>query len=1108
MFSIAHGLLVAALLSRTAQAGNWWRTSPRGDALPDGEPPASFDRRENIVFPAGVSSERDVRPALLQTNKFYSNFLLDGPSRAAWTLPYIVSVNDDHPFGMSVAYPKFFEGERSEDDRLEWYATTTTKDIVLSAVELHTNQEATLTDFDDSGFTAFVSFSSAMVDGSMKTWLVRGMAYATVMYDDFTPEVSSIHAILSVNGNAVADQTHTSSDGRFVLELNDLTTWILYSSDTSLELQYEPAVDDTPSVLKATLPMSGTLRVTRIPYEETHSQYDDAVSLLDQYSGSYPTKARLTTWMHKTNTNRGRYRIDWTTAGDGSGLLHYALPHHQSKVRANTAGRTGIYLASPTKGDMELFTGTYWVVAENGLPEFEWIPSMSGIDSLQMAWIAYYLEAEIAVPLITEEVAGGSVYFGAKYLMAYSQLCLVAAELGRDDLVETCLDQVEENFDEYLQHTNGNALVYDTVWGGVIGEQGLEEDNSAADFYASYYNDHHFHYSYVINVAAVLAHLRPSWIDDTKVAWVNTLIRDVNSPDQARRADTHSDAYFPQFRSFDWFSGHSWARGLLFAYDGKDQESTSEDVNFYYAMTMWGIATGNTFIEGLGRLQTGVVTRSINEYFLLKDSNDNHPDDFVKNKVTGIFFESKVDYTTWFGANVEYIHGIQNIPVTAITEFVRDAQFCKEEWDQRLESVVESAEGTWNTVLYMSYATIQKNEAFEKMLTSGTDSGLKRTWALYWAATRPGCSTYCSHDEVELPETPIPTPAPVIPTGAFDGVPATIPGRIEGEEFDYGGEGVGYSDTDAGNNGGQFRSGENVDISINGNGYNVGWMRSGEYLRYTIDVTEDISDLGFSFSVSSPYTDIDDRGTFRVVTGGGGCDDDDATDLSGLVTAPYTGAWGSYETVEANGGQSLATGQTEVWLCVVSDGLNLDYFDMGSEDLLFADVSEDSLPMEVSVQTSAPTSSRAVENAGLAQTTSPTPTPSAEEDAAVTAAPASTGSVAEDTGLAQTTPPTPTPSAEADAAVTEVPTSTGSVERDTGLAQTTSPTPPPANANEEDVEVAVTAVPVEEDTAVFDSTPSPTPTAPPLETTVVRESTSSPTQSPTSAPTTPGSETV
>ena len=35
---------------------------------------------------------------------------------------------------------------------------------------------------------------------------------------------------------------------------------------------------------------------------------------------------------------------------------------------------------------------------------------------------------------------------------------------------------------------------------------------------------------------------------------------------------------------------------------------------------------------------------------------------------------------------------------------------------QRLESVVEAAEGNWDTVLYMSYATIQKNAAFKEML--------------------------------------------------------------------------------------------------------------------------------------------------------------------------------------------------------------------------------------------------------------------------------------------------------------------------------------------------------------------------------------------------------
>ena len=60
---------------------------------------------------------------------------------------------------------------------------------------------------------------------------------------------------------------------------------------------------------------------------------------------------------------------------------------------------------------------------------------------------------------------------------------------------------------------------------------------------------------------------------------------------------------------------------------------------------------------------------------------------------------------------------------------------------------------------------------------------------------------HCSK-QVVLDEVPIPTPAPVAPMGAYGGIPPEIPGLIEAEEFDYGGQGVGYSDTDAGNIGG------------------------------------------------------------------------------------------------------------------------------------------------------------------------------------------------------------------------------------------------------------------------------------------------------------------
>ena len=53
--------------------------------------------------------------------------------------------------------------------------------------------------------------------------------------------------------------------------------------------------------------------------------------------------------------------------------------------------------------------------------------------------------------------------------------------------------------------------------------------------------------------------------------------------------------------------------------------------------------------------------------------------------------------------------------------------------------------------------------------------------------------------------------------------PVTIPGRIEAEDYKFGGEGVGYHDTTAGNTGGDYRS-DDVDIAgLRGGGYNVGW---------------------------------------------------------------------------------------------------------------------------------------------------------------------------------------------------------------------------------------------------------------------------------------------
>lgn len=59
-----------------AEGATWSTVAPRVGTLPNGEPPSSFERRENTVLPVGVSNGLDERPALLHSNKFYSNFLV------------------------------------------------------------------------------------------------------------------------------------------------------------------------------------------------------------------------------------------------------------------------------------------------------------------------------------------------------------------------------------------------------------------------------------------------------------------------------------------------------------------------------------------------------------------------------------------------------------------------------------------------------------------------------------------------------------------------------------------------------------------------------------------------------------------------------------------------------------------------------------------------------------------------------------------------------------------------------------------------------------------------------------------------------------------------
>ena len=153
--------------------------------------------------------------------------------------------------------------------------------------------------------------------------------------------------------------------------------------------------------------------------------------------------------------------------------------------------------------------------------------------------------------------------------------------------------------------------------------------------------------------------------------------------------------------------------------------------------------------------------------------------------------------------------------------------------------------------------------------------------------------------------------APTSDQTPFNGVPSVIPGTIESEDFDEGGENVSYHDTTPGNTGNSYRTDVDVDIEpCSKGGYNVGYIADGEWLEYTVDV--DATGLyDINFSVASNL----DGGAFHLEL--------DGQDVTETITTPGTGGWGVYKIITTTDVE-LTVGEHILRLYVEKFGFNIN----------------------------------------------------------------------------------------------------------------------------------------------------------------------------------------
>jgi len=147
--------------------------------------------------------------------------------------------------------------------------------------------------------------------------------------------------------------------------------------------------------------------------------------------------------------------------------------------------------------------------------------------------------------------------------------------------------------------------------------------------------------------------------------------------------------------------------------------------------------------------------------------------------------------------------------------------------------------------------------------------------------------------------------------------PFAIPGTLQVEFYDKGGEGAAYHDNDSENQGdANYRSSDGVDI-VNGNGGKaIGYTNTGEWVEYTINVKE-AGTYDYKATVSSGTTNsgfsinLKENGTITKLAD---------------VKVPQTGSndWGTYTTVSGTFSKPLEVGEQILRLTITGSSCNID----------------------------------------------------------------------------------------------------------------------------------------------------------------------------------------
>lgn len=424
----------------------------------------------------------------------------------------------------------------------------------------------------------------------------------------------------------------------------------------------------------------------------------------------------MVTWKYDAPSSSVITRFQATTRpyeGTEKGTLLALYPHQWSRT-AQPLLPSGY---ASVRGPMKLVEGASFATTMRFPGVLPALPDRGGYDRAMLK------------RLLREDAAGDDkavrdTYADGKQLGRLAALLPIAEQLEEKEVRASLLKRLKERLEDWFtaEGSPERLFYYNKNWGALIGYPASFGSDVEL-------NDHHFHYGYFLKAAAEIAQRDRAWAADER--WggmVRLLIRNIVSADRA-------DPLFPFLRNFDPYAGHSWASGHARFGDGNNNESSSEAMNAWTALILWGEATGDLKTRDLGVYLYTTEMEAINAYWFDVEDRYHHPD--YSPSVVTMVWGGKGANGTWFSANPEAVHGINWLPIHGgslylghYPEYVR----------RNYEALVRENGGTqwdeWSDIIRMYRALSDPDDALQQLRAAGdrapVEAGNSRTNLHHW----------------------------------------------------------------------------------------------------------------------------------------------------------------------------------------------------------------------------------------------------------------------------------------------------------------------------------------------------------------------------------------